>query len=92
MLHRNLRYFAKMDVKRKHELIGKLEEWKKYKELKKKVLQSSNPVHGPNLVNYMEKKGQNVYEDWLSDNSFVSRFIMIGMDNPQNYFQMQQKS
>jgi hypothetical protein len=37
----------------------------------------------------MNKKGQNTYEAWLDDNSFVSRFIMIGMDNPQNYFQMQ---
>jgi hypothetical protein len=38
MLHRNLRYFAKMDLKRKHELVAKLEEWRKLKELKKKVI------------------------------------------------------
>jgi len=37
MLHRNLRYFAKMELKRKHELISKLDDWKKLQELKKKV-------------------------------------------------------
>jgi hypothetical protein len=37
MVGRNLRYFAKMDIKRKYMLIEKLEEWKKLNDLKAKV-------------------------------------------------------
>jgi len=37
MLHRNIRYFGKMEFPRKQELIKQLEEWKKFNELKSKV-------------------------------------------------------